>query len=447
MDHLLGAAGHPRGDRHLTPPPGISDRITRLLTEVSAQILDAQRPIRVLRLLSWPEEVERAFLASDGQELPRPEYQIAPDVADAGARFRDLKSRLTGDNAIEVFLRDTCDAFATAARMLGAAGTRDFYHPSVELYGRPGSLTADRRTTNLDLAQHFRRVVDGVAGRAPIPSPQDELIYTAEEVVPLLAHRFSRFFPDQSIRVELVDGIAAKAVAGVDAVRIKRGVRFSERDLAQLAFHEGQVHVATALNGRAQPVMPFIGYPSPRTTGTQEGLAVLTEFLTQSTSIDRLRRLADRTLAIKMAEDGADFRDVYRFFLEQEIDRSAAYDNARRVFRGGLVTGGAPFTKDVCYLDGLLRVTNFLRVALVKGNSGAAPLFFVGKIAVEDVPLFGRLVRAGIVRAPEHLPTWARDLSYLTAYMSYAAFLNECDLDAEARVYDDLTSRAEDEMP
>ena len=387
---------------------------------------------------SWPPT---------GASCPSPEYQISPEVVEAGARFRELKSTLTGDNAIEVFLRDTCDAFATAARMLGAAGTRDFYHHSVELYGRPASLTADRRTTNLDLAQHFRRVVDGVAGRAPIPSPQDELIYTAEEVVPLLAQRFARFFPDQSIRVELVDGIAAKAVAGVDAVRIKRGVRFSERDLAQLAFHEGQVHVATALNGRAQPVMPFIGYPSPRTTGTQEGLAVLTEFLTQSTSIDRLRRLADRTLAIKMAEDGADFREVYRFFLERDNERSAAYDNARRVFRGGLVTGGAPFTKDVCYLDGLLRVTNFLRVALVKGNSGAAPLFFVGKIAVEDVPLFGRLVREGIVRPPEHLPTWARDLSYLTAYMSYAAFLNECDLDAEARAYEDLTSRAEDEMP
>ena len=32
--------------------------------------------------------------------------------------------------------------------------------------------------------------------------------------------------------------------------------------------------------------------------------------------------------------------------------------------RGGLVEGRAPFTKDVCYLDGLLRVTNFLRIAL-----------------------------------------------------------------------------------
>jgi len=401
----------------------------------------------VLRLLAWPDEIERAFLAADGRELPRPEYPIAADVAGAGARFRELKSRLTGDNAIEVFLRDTCDAFETAARMLAAAGTRDFYHHSVELYGRPGSLTADRRTTNLDLAQHFRRVVDGVAGHTHIPSPQDEQIYTAEEVVPLLAQRFTRFFPDQAIRVEVVDGIAAKAVAGVDAVRIKRGGRFSARDLAQLEFHEGHVHVATALNGRAQPVMPFIGYPSPRTTGTQEGLAVLTEFLTQSTSIDRMRRLADRTLAIKMAEDGADFREVYRFFLEREENRSAAYDDARRVFRGGLVTGGAPFTKDVCYLDGLLRVTNFLRVALVKGNLGAAPLFFVGKIAVEDVPLFGRLMREGYVRPPQHLPAWARDLSYLTAFMSYAAFLSECDLDAEARLYEDLTSRAEDEMP
>ena len=128
-------------------------------------------------------------------------------------------------------------------------------------------------------------------------------------------------------------------MAGVDGVRIKRGQRFSRRDLAQLESHEGHVHVATALNGRAQPVMPFIGYPSPRTTGTQEGLAVLTEFLTQSTSIDRLRRLADRTLAIKMAEDGADFCELYRFFLERGNDEMSAFDCARRVCRGGSARG------------------------------------------------------------------------------------------------------------
>ena len=48
-------------------------------------------------------------------------------------------------------------------------------------------------------------------------------------------------------------------------------------------------------------------------------------------------------------------------------------------------------------------------------------------------------MREGLVRAPEYLPEWARDLSYLTAFMSYSAFLGECDLGAEARRYDDLS--------
>ena len=424
----------------------ISARCLTLLREVSAEILEAQRPIRVLRAIAWDESVERAFFAAEGRELPRPEYRVAPEVAVSLERFRALKARVMGENAIERFLRETCESFATAARMLGAVGTRDYYFHSVEIYGRPASLTADRRTTNLDLARHFTEVVDGLASAAAIPSPADELTLTAEEVVALLAPRFETFFAGTPISVEIVDGIAAKAVASVDGVRVKRGARFAPRDVAQLEFHEGHVHVATALNGRAQPVMPFIGYPSPRTTATQEGLAVLTEFMTQSTSIERLRRLSDRTLAIKMAEDGADFLELYRFFLSRGHDAGAAYDCARRVCRGGLVTGGAPFTKDVCYLDGLLRVTNFMRVALVKGHVELVRLFFAGKIGLDDVPLFGRLLREGVVKEPQYLPAWARDLSYLTAFMSYSAFLGECDLSVEQRRYEALISHAEDEL-
>jgi uncharacterized protein (TIGR02421 family) len=423
----------------------LSPRTLELLRSVSAEILDAQRPLRVLRALAWTDEAERAFFASGARELPRPEYRIAPEVAGAGERFRALRTGLSGGGAIETFLRETCDAFSTASRMLLAVGTKDFYYHSVELYGRPASLTADRKTTNLDLAQHFAQVVEGVVGAANIPSAADEETLTAEEVQPLLESRFARFFAGAGIGVEVVDGLAAKAAAGVDGVRLARGARFSQRDLLQLEFHEGHVHVATALNGRAQPVVAFTGYPSPRTTATQEGLAVLTEFLTQSTSLERLRRLADRTLAIKMAEDGADFCELYRFFLGRGHDEAAAFDCARRVCRGGLVTGGAPFTKDVCYLDGLLRVTNFLRVALVRGHLHHVPLFFAGKIDVVDVPLFARLQREGAVAEPQFVPAWAQDLSYLTAFMSYSAFLGECDLSAERRRYEDLLTRAEQE--
>lgn len=426
---------------------GISARCLDLLREVAAEILEAQRPLRVLRALTWDPAVQRDFFASGATTLPRPEYQIPREAITRSLdRFRALKLRVQGQNGVERFLRETCDAFGTASQMLLSVGSKAFYFHAVELYGRPASLSADRKTTNLDLAEHFAQVVDSVAGGRHLPSPVDEEVLTAEEVAPVLAGRFSRLFPDREIRVEIVDGIAAKAAASIDAVKLKREARFSRRDLLQLEHHEGEVHLATALNGRAQPVLPFVGYPSPRTTGTQEGLAVLTEFLTGSTGVERLRRLADRTIAIKLAEDGASFVDLYRFFLARDQDQATAFDSARRVCRGGVLEGGAPFTKDVCYLDGLLRVTNFLRVALVKGHLEYVRLFFAGKIDSTDVPLFGRLLRENVVVEPVYLPAWAKDLSYLTAFMSYAAFLGDTDLSSERRRYEDLIAHAESDL-
>jgi hypothetical protein len=102
-----------------------------------------------------------------------------------------------------------------------------------------------------------------------------------------------------------------------------------------------------------------------------------------------------------------------------------------------LVEGGAPFTKDGCYLDGFLRVTNFLRIALTKGQS---------QLAVDDVPLFRRLAREVLIAEPIHLPAWAKDLSFLTAFMSYTAFLGRSDLSAEQRRLEDPLARAEDEL-
>jgi uncharacterized protein (TIGR02421 family) len=418
----------------------IAQPLIDLLRDASAEILDAQRPVRVLRALSWSDDVERQFFASKARELPRPTYRISPELPASLERFRALAARLSGQSEIERFLRDTCASMATAARMLASVGTKEFYFHSVELYGRPASLSSDRRTTNLDLAQHFDQVITGFA---PSLEPVDQPTITAEEAAATLRQRYSEFF-GREIKVSLVDDGVANASASAEEIKIKRGTMFSARDLRQIEFHEGHVHMATALNGRAQPLTPFVGSPSPRTTSSQEGLAVLTEYLTRSTSLPRLRRLSDRTLAIQMAEDGADFLDLYRFFQGRGQDQESAFDCARRVCRGGLVEGGAPFTKDVCYLDGLLRVTNFLRIALVKGQTQFVRLLFAGKLAVEDVPLFGRLLREGLVREPQYLPAWAQDLAYLTAFMAYAAFLGEGDLSAERRRYDDQVARAED---
>ena len=419
----------------------ISEPLVTLMREASAEILDAQRPIRILRSIAWTLEVEKAFFAAGACELPRPQYRIAPEVAPALERLRALQGRLTGDNEVERFLRETAGTLATAARMLLAVGTKDFYYHSVELYGRPASLSSDRRTTNLGLARHFEAVVSGFA---PPPDEADRPSISAEDAVPVLQARFDAFFPGRGIRVVAADGMAAAASASADEIKLNRETKFSPRDLRQIEFHEGQVHVATALNGRSQPVMVFLGVPTPRTTSTQEGLAVLTEFLTASTSLPRVRRISDRVLAIQMAEEGADFLEVYRFFLTRGNDQETSYDGARRVFRGGLIQGGAPFTKDVCYLDGLLRVTNFLRIALTQGQSRLARELFAGKLAVEDVPLFDRLRAEGLASEPRYVANWANDLSFITALMGYASFLGESDLANERRRFDDACARASD---
>src|SRR5262249_11026297 len=125
-----------------------------------------------------------------------------------------------------------------------------------------------------------------------------------------------------------------------------------------------------------------------------------------------LRRLTDRILAVKMAEDGASFLDLYEYFRAHDHEPTAAYDCAFRVCRGGRVEGGAPFTKDVVYLDGLLRVSNFLRATLVRGHSDFVEVLFAGKLDLADIPILAQLRREGIVAAPRYLPAWARDLRF-----------------------------------
>ena len=73
---------------------------------------------------------------------------------------------------------------------------------------------------------------------------------------------------------------------------------------------------------------------------------MFSEFITGCIDVNRMYRISDRVIAIQMAIDGADFIEVYRFFLERKgKTKNQAFEDARRVFRGGVLTGGAPFTK------------------------------------------------------------------------------------------------------
>lgn len=410
--------------------PPVAGRITR----AAAALREAEQPLRILGLLAWPLSVRERFFARGARELPEVDYPRVDTAAldEALSRARPL---IAESGPAREWLERIEQKLALAGGMLKSIGTRDFFEASRELYGSPGEALPDSTDTPWQLARRLHEVIDRL-NHLDLGAP-DDASATDHDVARQMRSAVARFFGDDAPRVEIVEQLSANATAGADRIRIRAGARFTDRDVGQLVHHEAGIHVATALNGRAQTELPILAASHPGTTRTQEGLAVFAEFITGGMDVDRLKRLADRVLAIQMAVDGADFLDVYRHFLEQgrigaarqaippadeELQRTA-FEQARRVFRGGVLTGGAPFTKDVVYLDGLLRVHDFLRSVVAAGRADVLKLLFCGKLALADMPVLCELAEMGLLKAPKFLPPWAADRRFLVSYLAYSGFL------------------------
>ncbi len=410
------------------------------LRRVSAALLKAQREIRVLKSLDWPDGVAREFFARGARELPRITY--APldfDPARKVAEFRAIERVLHPRDPLQGILRETARQYADVVRMLEARETSRFHAVSRALYGHPLEPFAGQTTTSLDLALHLDRLVGSGSGLEHVEAAAR--VFTAEEAAAMLQKRLLRAFPGARVPVEVSSHLTADAAAGACRIRIKRGRVFGRETIAYLLHHEGYVHIATTLNGRRQPWLPILGKASPRTVRVNEGLAVFGEWASHTLTLPRVRRLVDRVLAIRMAEEGADFLQVYRAFLHRGEDPQAAFDIARRVFRGGDLRGGAPFTKDASYLGDFLRIFNFVRVAAKRGRMDLLDLLFVGKVTLKDLPVLGEHLASGEIRRPRFLPPWVRDKNWLTAHMAISSFLNVIHLPGVESFYEDLFAR------
>ena len=402
---------------------------------------EAEAPVRVLRHLAWPASVRAAFFAGGARRLPRvayPSFDPRPSRA-ALARFRERLG--TPDDVVSHWLARQADAIEHGALLLAHAGRDQFLEHSRALFGLPGDVQPDEQSSTLGLARQLDGIIESLSHLdlgAPPPACHSAS-GLAESMRAAVVERFGEDAPE----VIVVDELSANALAGPENIRIRRDACFTDRDVDQLIQHEAFVHVLTSLNGRAQSGLAILGTSHPGTTRTQEGLAVFAEFITGAMEIDRLRRLVDRVIAIQMALDGADFLEVYRWFLERTDDPGQSFENARRVFRGGRVDGaGVPFTKDIVYLDGLLRVHNFMRTAVSLGRVDLLRLLFVGKLDIEDIPALAELRARGLCRDPGWLPPWVADPRSLVSYLAYSSFLNTIDLDRLRAHYAQLAAAA-----
>jgi len=409
---------------------------TETIQALSKQIVEAQAPIRILDAIKWDPEIKQQFFASGFKELPKVDlayYQgrnLGYDPSEKRGEFhhieREIIKRLGTFNPVGQILRRMCREYALVVRMLEARGTPEFCMISEELYGSATDVfhEGDPTLANLgtvisDALQHVDKSMWLVDEKKTIP---------ADEAVQILQSRLQNYFQkEDAVRVILSDGIIADAAAGADYIKLRKDAMFNERDLKILEVHEGWVHVGTTLNGLNQPVCTFLSKGPPSSTITQEGLAILVEIISFSSFPDRLSKLANRIRAIDMAEQGANFLDVFEFFRTEGLGEDDCYSQTGRVFRGSLPAQG-PFTKDLSYCKGFVMVYNFIQLAVRRGKLSLIPLLFCGKTTLEDIRALLQLQEEGILVPPRYLPPQIADLNALTAWMCYSNFLNQLSL-------------------
>jgi uncharacterized protein (TIGR02421 family) len=421
-------ASAPDTDSPSAPGGGPWRSYKEILAALAQRVLEAQRPIRILQSLRWESEVEEQFLREQRRELPRVTYSgdlgFDPEakIRELDVILRDAERELGKNDRLGKILRATADEYRDVVRMLMARGTQEFHSYSRRLYGSTKDKFPDGRTSVRDMGFVLYDLLTAVGGeRLGPPHPRD---ITAEMAVVELNSRFDRFFGNAAIHVQVDDTLLADAAAGSDYVKIRSGAMFSRSDIDILEAHEGWVHVATSLNGQAQPVARWLAKGPPRTTAVQEGLAALVEIFTFRSTPRRAKRLNDRILAVDKAEDGASFLDVFEWYRTEGYDEEECFQNSRRVFRGGLLGGGAPFTKDACYCKGIVLNYAFMRAAIQQDKAQLIPFLFVGKVAHEDIPVLYAHVTDGIVKPPPFLPPIFDDMSGLAIWMCYSSFFS-----------------------
>lgn len=378
--------------------------------------------VRVLGELNWPDAVKERFLQAIARG-DKPVLQFSYPTINHHHQIDALKSFLGDighDHPALELMRLNAESFLSALQMIDARGTPRVTEISSQLYGLPSdTLPLYEGVTILDAARFFLATADSFTSERGYQEPE---YIDGRELFGFLGRHLREAGLVGHIDLLFDSHIASKVAVTSSAIRIRSGAKFSVYEADQLLHHEVMTHALTSINGRNQPILASMQYTAPRITRAQEGLAQFAELVSGAIHIHRLKRVALRIIAIDMALGGADFIELYSFFLQNGQNEEESYLSAMRIFRGGTPEGGIVFLKDNVYLQGMLEVQAFFIQAFQQQDLHALDILFTGKMALEDVPTLLTLQQQGLLQAPEFIPSWYQNIHTLVARLAFTQF-------------------------
>ena len=352
--------------------------------DIDARLSEIERGLNLLLNITPVNAAEAwvDFERSDFATVPtlrlRP-LDFEPDLVRRD--LYNLEIENVTDPALHTLFRAKRDEIARQITALEDRDTSRFVYGSMQLYG--------------GIAQPLASAAEELLETIPAQAPSTRSV-TAGAFAEAARAEFDRYravYPDFPAHIEVRDDISELMVS-FGRLLIPEAAAFRADRVEPLLHHEVGTHVVTYQNGARQPLtLLTIGLPGY--DETQEGLAVLAEYLTGGLDPRRLRVLAARVVAIGQMLDGAGFLDIFESLRsEHRIPTRTAWSIAIRV----VVGGGS--VKDAIYLRGITRILE----ALVEGSS--LDVLFVGKLALDHIPLIQDLLDREVLQAPWVRPRW-----------------------------------------
>lgn len=343
------------------------------LAEISENMSFILRATPVNSNEEWVKFKENEF-----KKEPSFKYRlIAIDPELEKRKLYNIPINLVEDPTIAFILRGKRLEIEKQLTMLEERGTKNFRFVGESLYG------VNKKNVLAEAKNILRTFPVGERGKK---SKHLNCLEFAKHAQKELDY-YSDKFPDMDLSLEIRNDVAGIMVSK-SKLLINDQMTLDPNRCDALIQHEIGTHILTYCNGKSQPLKQmyegFEGYDQ-----LQEGLAVVAEYLVGGLTVNRLRLLAGRVIAVESMVNHSPFIETFNLLMQTySFSARIAYYITMRVYRGG------GLTKDAVYLEGLISLLAYLK------KGGSLKTLYTGKFNMTHIGLIEELLYRKILKQP-----------------------------------------------
>ncbi|EMD82324.1 tyrosine/phenylalanine carboxypeptidase domain-containing protein [Pacificimonas flava] len=364
--------------------PGLcsaAHRVDDTLSEMDGRIdwLSRLTPVNL-------DDVFAGFKVSGFRDMPALRYDAGLDDLEGMRReLFALPVREIENELVEALLMEKQRELDRQLELVRLRGGKGFIQASLDLFG-------DVSTRLLDEAEE---IIESVPAQEPEPRDADceAFCELAREELAWYRDRI----PELAAEVVVDPHPGTHVFVSQGNLHVACDYRVPVSHMIPLMGHEIGTHVVTRYNGRQQPLRTLeVGLADY--DALQEGLGVLSEYLSGYLPPMRLRTLAARVIAAHMALQEKSPAEIFAAMYDHcHMGEELSFSTTIRALRGG------GMTKDALYLSGLSDLVRYLN------HDGDFEALFIGKFALKHIHTLETLREQGIVMPPALLPRYLED--------------------------------------